>query len=365
MKSSAIISLVVSTVQAATGPQVAGYWRSNGGSSSTCQLAVAVAQAESGFNCLASNTQGNYPNDSTDRGLWQINDYWHPDVSNSCAYDCACNAKETVRISRGGSDWTPWAAYNSGAHNQYMSAAAGHCAAAFRGDLNATIEMTKRAQADDCASVVGGTCMPTSSCSTSTIPNLCPGSSANQCCVPSSSCSSQGGDCIDTYQGMSCGGSLLSGLCPGDSYIMCCMSSGGGGGGSGQMNAIHDVARADSIGKYPDGRCYEHVADYIDATGYGAIPVNGFNSMIPSAYWSYAYQFAEYANANLAKLGLTKLSLTNPYQAPKGAIVVVRAGTPGTSHPIAGDIAIATGGSNSVFYNGGEMGYGEIGRAHV
>ena len=46
----------------------------------------------------------------------------------------------------------------------------------------------------------------------------------------------------------------------------------------------------------------------------------------------------------------------NPYNAPKGAIVVVGAGAPGTSNPTAGDIAVATGGD--IFYNGGEMSYG-------
>ena len=32
----------------------------------------------------------------------------------------------------------------------------------------------------------------------------------------------------------------------------------------------------------------------------------------------------------------------NPYNAPRGAIVVVKAGTPGTAHPVAGDIAVAS-----------------------
>lgn len=33
-----------------------------------------------------------------DRGLWQISDKYHPEVSNSCAYDYSCSTKEAIRI---------------------------------------------------------------------------------------------------------------------------------------------------------------------------------------------------------------------------------------------------------------------------
>lgn len=141
---------------------------------------------------------------------------------------------------------------------------------------------------------------------------------------------------------------------------------GGSGGGDGsispnaqaQMDRMYNHARANSVGYAPDGRCYFHVANFIDAVGYGLIGVNGFNAAIPSAYHAEARQFAEYLNQNnnAARLGMRRLNLDNPYLAPRGAIVVVRAGTPGTAHPTAGDIAIATG--YGLFYNGGEMGYG-------
>ena len=65
---------------------------------------------------------------------------------------------------------------------------------------------------------------------------------------------------------------------------------------SSDMNSMESYAGANSRGKYPDGRCYSHVADYIDAVGYGGISKGGFNDAIPSAYWQYAYQFAEYLN---------------------------------------------------------------------
>lgn len=125
-----------------------------------------------------------------------------------------------------------------------------------------------------------------------------------------------------------------------------------------QMNAMYSHARSQSLGYAPDGRCYYHVANFIDAVGYGHIGVYGFNAAIPSNYHAEARMFAEYLNqnGNAERLGMRRLNLDNPYEAPAGAIVVVRAGTPGTAHPTAGDIAIA--GGNGEFYNGGMMGYG-------
>ena len=108
---------------------------------------------------------------------------------------------------------------------------------------------------------------------------------------------------------------------------------------------LNSYAKSDSQGKSPDGNCYSHVADYIDAVGYGGINKGHFNDCIPPAYWNYAYQFAEYLNkgSNAADLCLKNAQSSysnNPYKAPTGAIVVVRAGTPGTANPVAGDIAV-------------------------
>lgn len=111
-------------------------------------------------------------------------------------------------------------------------------------------------------------------------------------------------------------------------------------------------ARAGSAGRRPDGYCYMHVWRFIERAGYGHMPSQG----IPDSHATYAKQFASYADAHLQSLGLRKLALDNPYDAPAGAIVVVRPGTPGTAHPTAGDIAVADG--QGRFFNGGEMGYG-------
>jgi len=126
------------------------------------------------------------------------------------------------------------------------------------------------------------------------------------------------------------------------------------------LDKMYKHAKGKSQGKRPDGRCYFHVANYIDAVGYGGIQRNGFDNAIPSSYWAEAHQFADYLNqgSNAKKLGLTKKGCSNPYTCnlPKGALIVVRAGTVGTAHPTAGDIAVVGGGGS--FYNGGEMSYG-------
>lgn len=83
-------------------------------------VAVAVALAETGGDALATNVAGNWPPGSKDRGLWQINSYWHPEVTDRQAFDPASAAAAAYRISRGGQDWTPWATFVSGSYLRYM-----------------------------------------------------------------------------------------------------------------------------------------------------------------------------------------------------------------------------------------------------
>lgn len=80
--------------------------------------AVEVGLAES--SCIASNTNTN-PDGSVDRGLWQINNVQHPEVSNACAFDAQCNADNAYRISSGGTNWSQWTTYNSGVYLTYAS----------------------------------------------------------------------------------------------------------------------------------------------------------------------------------------------------------------------------------------------------
>ncbi|MFV2021941.1 transglycosylase SLT domain-containing protein [Micromonospora sp. LOL_023] len=88
--------------------------------------AVAVAMAESSCNPAAMGTNGptaGCPAGSRDRGLWQINNCYHPSVTDTCAYDAQCNANAAYSISSGGGNWQPWSTYNSGVYANHLSAA--------------------------------------------------------------------------------------------------------------------------------------------------------------------------------------------------------------------------------------------------
>jgi peptidoglycan hydrolase-like protein with peptidoglycan-binding domain len=52
---------------------------------------------------------------SIDRGIFQINNYFHPDVTDDEADTPLTAAKEAYRISKSGTNFTPWATWNSGA----------------------------------------------------------------------------------------------------------------------------------------------------------------------------------------------------------------------------------------------------------
>lgn len=87
---------------------------------------VAVCRAESGFNDQATldNTKLNPPGKGIDRGLFQINSFWHPEVTDEMAFDGATNVREAVRIYRdNSSEWTPWSAFNNGAYKAHLEMA--------------------------------------------------------------------------------------------------------------------------------------------------------------------------------------------------------------------------------------------------
>ena len=118
-----ICCVLAGTASALSMKQVADKWKGVGGSTSKCSVAVAVAWAESRGNPKARGQNS----DSYDRGLWQINSKWHPDVSDRCAYDAKCNAAQAKRISSNGNNWRPWATYKHGRHKKYLKDAAKAC----------------------------------------------------------------------------------------------------------------------------------------------------------------------------------------------------------------------------------------------
>jgi hypothetical protein len=93
-----------------------------GFSATSAANALAIIRAESGRNPDAVNTVGNEP-PSRDRGLWQINDHWHPEVTDECAFDPACSTAYAYKLSRGGTDFQPWVAYTNGAYLKHVEAA--------------------------------------------------------------------------------------------------------------------------------------------------------------------------------------------------------------------------------------------------
>jgi hypothetical protein len=87
-------------------------------------VAVAIGLAESSCNTSATNTNGptsGCPSGSTDRGLWQINNCYQPQVSNTCAFNGMCNAIAAYQISDKGTDYAPWSTYTGGQYKSYIS----------------------------------------------------------------------------------------------------------------------------------------------------------------------------------------------------------------------------------------------------
>lgn len=90
------------------------------------RMAVAVGLAESGGNPHARHrnppTPG-CPGGSIDRGGWQLNSCYHPEVSDACADDLPCAARAAYRISARGTNWRPWTTYKTGAWRSELATA--------------------------------------------------------------------------------------------------------------------------------------------------------------------------------------------------------------------------------------------------
>jgi len=65
-------------------------------------LAVKVAQCES---LLMPDAKSWVPNRGWDRGLYQWNEYYHPEISDKCAYDPECATRQFCRAVRQGNLW--------------------------------------------------------------------------------------------------------------------------------------------------------------------------------------------------------------------------------------------------------------------
>lgn len=89
-------------------------------------IACAVCSAESGRRYWAHGHNPPTPGcsgGSIDRGLWQINDCYHPRVSDRCSYEPQCNASAMWDISSHGRNWHPWSSYNAGTYKRFLAEA--------------------------------------------------------------------------------------------------------------------------------------------------------------------------------------------------------------------------------------------------
>lgn len=96
--------------------QVSQYAAQAGFKDQALVIALAIAQAESGFNTEAIDHDSN---GSTDYGLWQINSI-HGFNSSSLLNSPLYNAQAAYKVSGGGSNWKPWTTYTSGAYLKFM-----------------------------------------------------------------------------------------------------------------------------------------------------------------------------------------------------------------------------------------------------
>lgn len=95
--------------------QALSYAAGAGFTGNSQRIIVAIAQAESSLNTHAINVNADAQH-SVDRGILQINNFWHKEVTDACAFDPACAFKQGYRISNGGRDFGAWNTYTSGAY---------------------------------------------------------------------------------------------------------------------------------------------------------------------------------------------------------------------------------------------------------
>ncbi len=134
--------------------------------------------------------------------------------------------------------------------------------------------------------------------------------------------------------------------------------------GQQQMTDVVAYALANHRGA-SNGQCFNAVWGYLTSSGYGNLKSWGD---LPNMGSDEARQFAEYMNKsseNLSEAGLQRLDtafnppITSPHdpRIPKGAVIVVAAGSYGTAHETAGDIVIKAGEGRFV-NDGPNMDYG-------
>jgi len=85
--------------------QIAQYAQAAGFTGNGLLTAVEIALQESGGDTSARNVN---TDGSIDRGLLQWNNFYHPEISDSCADDPACAMRAAYQATSGGIDWSAW-----------------------------------------------------------------------------------------------------------------------------------------------------------------------------------------------------------------------------------------------------------------
>lgn len=88
-----------------------------GFSGNAVNIIVAIARAESSLNTAAQHINAD---GSVDRGILQINGRWHPEISDSCAYDAACAFRAGYSLSQNGTNFSAWATYTGGQYLHFL-----------------------------------------------------------------------------------------------------------------------------------------------------------------------------------------------------------------------------------------------------
>jgi hypothetical protein len=119
--------------------QIAAYAYAAGFRGTGLRNAVAVALAESGGRTTAVGVNSDRYR-SRDRGLWQINDHWHPEVSDAAAFNPATAAAAAYRISGSGRNWSAWSTWHNGSAAAQFGRAQIAANQAARGSSTATAQ---------------------------------------------------------------------------------------------------------------------------------------------------------------------------------------------------------------------------------
>lgn len=100
--------------------QLEGLWISNGGSAVTAPLAAAIAEAESSGSATVTSPN---PDGGTNVGPWQLDTPGGKGAGYTVAQlqNPNTNARVAVLSSAGGTDWSAWATYGSGAYKAFLS----------------------------------------------------------------------------------------------------------------------------------------------------------------------------------------------------------------------------------------------------